>query len=111
MRVKHPSKKGQTDRLFEYKDNLRVAQQLMNLRGSRGCQRCGGLLVTERMDSFADALLEQHISALRCVQCGDIVDHVILRNRMDPAVARRQDPKEDLWEDEPIELRLCAAGE
>lgn len=98
------------DRLFLHQDNLRVAQQLLNLRGSRDCQRCGGLLVPARMDSPAETLLEQYISGLRCVQCGDVVDHIILRNRLDPAAARRQDPKDDMWEDEPEELRLCATG-
>lgn len=88
-----------------------MAQQLLNLRGSRDCQRCGGLLVPERMDSPADMLLDQHISGLRCVQCGDVVDHIILRNRLDPVAARRQDPKDDMWEDEPEELRLYATGQ
>lgn len=110
MRVKHPARKRQMDRLFSYKNDLRVSQQLLTLRGSRDCQRCGGLLVTERMDSAADTLLEQHISALRCVQCGDILDHVILRNRMDPAGAIRQDSQDDLWNDHTEELRTYAAG-
>ena len=111
MRVKHPTQKNQKDRLFLSQDNYRVAQQLLNLCSSRDCQRCGGLLVPERMDSSADLLLQQQVSALRCVQCGDIVDHVILRNRMDPVAARRQDPKDDVWEDQPEELQLCASGE
>ncbi|NGZ94552.1 MAG: hypothetical protein CV089_00205 [Nitrospira sp. WS110] len=111
MRVKHPAQKRQMNRMFLQENDLRVAQQLLNLRGSRDCQRCGGLLVTERMDSSADTLFDQHTSALRCIQCGDIVDPVILRNRMDPVAARRQDPNEALWEDQPGEMRLCAAGE
>lgn len=109
MRVKHPARKRQMDRLLLFKDDHRAAQQLLNLRGSRDCMRCGGLLVTERMNSSADALFDQHTSALRCIQCGDIVDPVILRNRMDPVAARREDPKEALWEDQPEELQLCAA--
>ena len=37
-----------------------------------GCARCGGLMVTE-----------QHVdlSAQRCVQCGEVIDPVILQNR------------------------------
>lgn len=109
MRVKHPAKKREMDRLFLYQDDRRVAQKLLTLRGSRDCQRCGGLLVPERMDSPADTILNQHISGLRCVQCGDIVDHVILRNRMDTGAAGRPDLKEDVWEDQPEEVYLQAA--
>jgi quercetin dioxygenase-like cupin family protein len=41
-------------------------------RSSVNCARCGGLMVTE-----------QHVdlSAQRCVQCGEIIDAVILQNR------------------------------
>lgn len=36
------------------------------------CARCGGLMVTEQV---AD------LPAHRCVQCGEVVDSVILQNR------------------------------
>jgi len=41
------------------------------------CSRCGGLLVTERL---------MDLPAYRCVQCGEIVDPVILHNRQRGAV-------------------------
>jgi len=45
------------------------------------CIRCGGLMVT---DFCMDSLFcnrETEFGANRCVQCGEIVDPVILRNR------------------------------
>jgi hypothetical protein len=45
------------------------------------CTRCGGLLV---IDFYMDLLFcigETEFAAQRCVQCGEIVDPVILRNR------------------------------
>ena len=45
------------------------------------CARCGGLMV---IDFYMDLLFcigEREFAAQRCVQCGEIVDPVILRNR------------------------------
>lgn len=45
------------------------------------CARCGGLMVN---DFFMDALAsigELELPAKRCVQCGEVVDFVILINR------------------------------
>jgi hypothetical protein len=45
------------------------------------CTRCGGLMVT---DFFMDLLFcigETEFAAKRCVQCGEVVDSVILLNR------------------------------
>ena len=45
------------------------------------CARCGGLMV---IDFYMDLLFcigETEFDAQRCVQCGEIVDPVILRNR------------------------------
>ena len=45
------------------------------------CSRCGGLMVTEQcFDLFSDS---GHLDFLakRCVQCGELVDSVILQNR------------------------------
>lgn len=40
--------------------------------GIRHCSRCGGLMVMEQLID---------LPAQRCVQCGEIVDPVILHNR------------------------------
>jgi hypothetical protein len=60
----------------------RSIQQLRLLRQSGDCTRCGGLLVQERMDGIDYYLFEQQGPALRCVQCGDLIDPVILSNRV-----------------------------
>jgi hypothetical protein len=39
------------------------------------CSRCNGLMVAEWCEDLSD------YTAQRCVQCGEIVDPVILRNR------------------------------
>ena len=55
------------------------------------CTRCGGLMVTDfHMDLFF-CIGETEVAAQRCVQCGEIVDPVILRNRgtkQEPMIAR-----------------------
>ncbi|MDQ3235795.1 MAG: hypothetical protein M3Q07_28640 [Pseudobdellovibrionaceae bacterium] len=45
------------------------------------CTRCRGLLVEERCMDIGESLGGYWFLAMRCVQCGDIVDEVILRNR------------------------------
>lgn len=52
------------------------------------CGRCGGLLVDERCMDIGESMGGYWFWAMRCIQCGDIVDEVILRNRsaqMEPA--------------------------
>ena len=39
------------------------------------CRRCGGLMVTEWCEDLSD------YTAQRCVQCGEVIDPVILENR------------------------------
>jgi len=39
------------------------------------CSRCGGLMVAEWCEDLSD------YTAQRCVQCGEVIDPVILRNR------------------------------
>lgn len=45
------------------------------------CHRCGGLMVREHCMDLLDSTGQLEFVAQRCVQCGDIVDPVILRNR------------------------------
>ncbi|NOT23529.1 MAG: hypothetical protein HOP22_12510 [Nitrospiraceae bacterium] len=63
---------------------LAVPQQLLNEATTRSwarihsedrCPRCSGLMVAEWYEDLSD------YTAQRCVQCGEIVDPVILRNR------------------------------
>lgn len=45
------------------------------------CGRCGGLLVQDFCTDLLDGTSELDGSIARCVQCGDVVDPVIQRNR------------------------------
>ena len=45
------------------------------------CRRCSGLMVNEVSMDLWNSTSELECATRRCVQCGDIVDAVILRNR------------------------------
>ncbi len=45
------------------------------------CLRCGGLMVREVSTDLMNIAGELEYVTTRCVQCGDILDPVILRNR------------------------------
>ena len=45
------------------------------------CTRCGGLMVREFCTDLLNSNGELDCSITRCVQCGDVVDPVIRRNR------------------------------
>ena len=51
------------------------------------CTRCGGLMVSDFCMDVLGNIGEAEFAAKRCVQCGEVVDPVILRNR-----GTRQDP-------------------
>jgi hypothetical protein len=63
-------------------ERMKEASRLFRdeLRGAAGCSRCGGFLVVE---PYYDCRVQ------RCVQCGDLLDPVILQNRL-----HRLDPKQ-----------------
>lgn len=45
------------------------------------CLRCGGFLVAEQCVDFYETQHHSWFWATRCIQCGDLVDEVTLRNR------------------------------
>ena len=45
------------------------------------CTRCGGLMVDDFCMDVLGNIGEAEFAAKRCVQCGEVVDSVILRNR------------------------------
>ena len=49
--------------------------------GTARCSRCGGFMVAEWCFDLLDDTGHLNFLASRCVQCGDLVDPVILRNR------------------------------
>jgi len=51
------------------------------LVGTARCSRCGGLMVVEQCFDFLDDSGHLSFFANRCVQCGELVDPVILENR------------------------------
>lgn len=101
MNVKHKARKSETAWTLPHHDDLDATRLLLMLRESRNCTRCGGLLVTDRLDSTPDSIFEQQVSALRCVQCGDTLDRVILRNRLDPASAKQTKDAGAIWDEQP----------
>ena len=55
------------------------------------CGRCGGLLTRDEEFSLS---FEKKMPSLRCVQCGEWLDEIILRNRVMPN--RRETPNQQL---------------
>ena len=51
------------------------------------CARCGGLMVNDFCMDVLNSLGESKFAARRCVQCGEVIDPVILQNR-----GARQEP-------------------
>ena len=49
---------------------------------SGSCTRCGGLMVADRYIDLLDDTGKLEFTADRCIQCGEVVDQTILRNRM-----------------------------
>lgn len=45
------------------------------------CSRCGGLMIREYCTDLLNSTVELDCPVARCVQCGDVVDPVIRRNR------------------------------
>ena len=66
--------KAKIGELLSHSDFSSVLLQLV-------CLRCGGLMVKEVSMDLWNSTSELECATRRCVQCGDIVDPVILRNR------------------------------
>jgi hypothetical protein len=52
-----------------------------NWNSPPSCIRCGGLMVDHVCMDLSNTGHELEFTALRCIQCGDIVDPVILHHR------------------------------
>lgn len=52
------------------------------LRGATHCSRCTGLMVIEQGFNSMLGTSEADVLLRRCVQCGEIIDPVILKNRL-----------------------------
>jgi formate dehydrogenase maturation protein FdhE len=52
-----------------------AARNWTRIHSTDSCPRCGGLMVAEWCQDLSD------YSGQRCVQCGELIDPVILQNR------------------------------
>ena len=52
-----------------------TARSWSRIRSTDRCPRCGGLMVAEWCQDLSDYTVQ------RCVQCGEVIDPVILQNR------------------------------
>ena len=59
----------------------RVDRLLNRALSSAMCTRCGGLMVSDFSFDLLNSAAEPALAAKRCVQCGEVVDAVIQRNR------------------------------
>lgn len=48
------------------------------------CARCGGLMVWEHYMDLRDDTGQIGMTALRCTSCGEVIDPIILQNRVKP---------------------------
>ena len=46
-----------------------------------GCRRCGGILVDEHCMDVGEEGSGNRFWGMRCIQCGEVIDETILRNR------------------------------
>jgi hypothetical protein len=46
------------------------------------CPRCHGLMISQFYEDLEDDTGRIHLSAWRCVNCGEVVDPVILKHRL-----------------------------
>lgn len=60
---------------------IRTAPLSPSLQQESICSRCGGFMVHDCCMDFLNSAGELAVTARRCVQCGEIIDPVILRNR------------------------------
>ena len=60
---------------------MATAEAMKAKRPGTTCARCGGLMVGEFCMDLANGTGELEFLASRCVQCGEVVDSVILKNR------------------------------
>jgi hypothetical protein len=56
--------------------------------------RCEGLMITEYYLDLEDDTGQIGITGLRCTSCGEVIDPVILRNRLNPMPDLLQGPKQ-----------------
>jgi hypothetical protein len=66
-------------------------------RSTSACSRCGGLLVKTFCITPKEGIADFQIDVMKCLQCGDIVDPVILKNRFCEDLPNPRPPKKFRW--------------
>ena len=66
-------------------------------RSTSTCSRCGGLLVRTFCIAPEEGIADFQIDVMKCLQCGDIVDPVILKNRFCKELPNPRHPKKVRW--------------
>lgn len=56
-----------------------AAQHRARINSTGRCPRCSGLMVAELCTDFWDDA--ENVAVRRCVQCGEVIDPIILLNR------------------------------
>ena len=65
----------------DIEDTPSRAQFTRTASKSLGCQRCGGMLVDEHCMDIGEEGSGHRFWGMRCIQCGEVIDETILRNR------------------------------
>jgi hypothetical protein len=65
----------------ESRNSRTAALQSPRVTSQLTCTRCGDLMVSEGLIDLWSVASKLDGGARRCVQCGDVIDGVILRNR------------------------------
>jgi hypothetical protein len=60
------------------------------------CTRCNGLMVAENLIDIRESFLPMWMRGLRCVACGNVVDPLIIRNRMNQQLSTMREVKSGL---------------
>lgn len=64
------------------KSSLTKKNRIFAIRSKTpSCMRCGGLLVQSDFLNIMKGALKHEDAVIRCVQCGDLFDHIISKNR------------------------------
>jgi hypothetical protein len=63
-------------------ERLTSGEELSEVHHHWTCARCGGLMVTDFGMELVVSQAHLASRAQRCVQCGEVIDSVILENRM-----------------------------
>ena len=62
--------------------SLELGSEANSVDFEEHCRRCGGNMISDRCLDVASDTGEVGIEVRRCIQCGDVIDPTIIRNRL-----------------------------